>query len=685
MGIKNFFRKIFTSGSPTAWVNLTPNFQSQTRESAFLYACLYAITNAAINGKVGLYNAEDDSLIPYESKGKNKLYDLLYKPNEYMSHDLLIKIIISQLLFNGNSYILKAGQDAKELPTMLVPLPPMGCRLLTDPNGWPCGYEFNFNGQKKQHTTKDIIHLRDLNFNFNDLFSGGGRVNYTQLDREIIESAKNSNLSYFKNSTDVGGLITYPQGSRFNADDTAKILKGFNDLFAGERKAHRTAILTEGASYTSLKASNKDMDFIAGITQSEETILSVLGVPPAMVGRFKYAPQYNTKEQQRIFYETTTMPLMAIVDDALNEKLLPDFDPQSLTYIKHDFSKVKALEEDYLSKAQAAQILAQTWPANEVRTALGLPFKDLPQGDAPPSPVMTAFGSYAAPKADSKAVKIDFKAAKYKRPTKAQLKIKRLQRDAIFADKTPIFETAQKNYFNFQKEVLAKKISENKDDIIIDYTAAFGTPSKQADVAMAYKVGAYSDIFETAIKAEQEFLNRIAGGKDLKFYDKKTMTDRVAEWLNMNAFQWLKGAEETTLKDMNLIIESGVANGWSNAKINKRLMEYFAADGQDIPSIINRVSTMVNTEVLATMSEGSLEGMRSTPYVNGKGWITTLIGVSDHHAGHEQMDGQEVGINEYFKNPITGNITQAPGRFGSASEDINCLCDFYPIVNLENY
>ena len=87
----------------------------------------------------------------------------------------------------------------------------------------------------------------------------------------------------------------------------------------------------------------------------------------------------------------------------------------------------------------------------------------------------------------------------------------------------------------------------------------------------------------------------------------------------------------------------------------------------------------MQTETLATISEAQLEGYRSTPFVNGKGWITTM-GVSDHHEGHLEMDGQEVRMEEDFTNPVTGQKTQAPGQFGTADQDINCLCDTYPIV-----
>ena len=87
----------------------------------------------------------------------------------------------------------------------------------------------------------------------------------------------------------------------------------------------------------------------------------------------------------------------------------------------------------------------------------------------------------------------------------------------------------------------------------------------------------------------------------------------------------------------------------------------------------------MQTETRSTISEAQLEAFKSTPFVNGKVWITTL-GITDHHEGHAEMDGQVVGINEEFVNPITQQTAQAPGQFGTADQDINCLCTLAPRV-----
>lgn len=44
------------------------------------------------------------------------------------------------------------------------------------------------------------------------------------------------------------------------------------------------------------------------------------------------------------------------------------------------------------------------------------------------------------------------------------------------------------------------------------------------------------------------------------------------------------------------------------------------------------------------------------------------------------MDGQIVGVNDKFTNPVNGLTADAPGQFGTPEQDINCLCDLAPHV-----
>ena len=59
------------------------------------------------------------------------------------------------------------------------------------------------------------------------------------------------------------------------------------------------------------------------------------------------------------------------------------------------------------------------------------------------------------------------------------------------------------------------------------YDECFGSMEEQRDLLLVVKVPAMAEIFGTAIKFEQDYLQSLAPSKDYKFTDKKAMQDRV--------------------------------------------------------------------------------------------------------------------------------------------------------------
>ena len=198
------------------------------------------------------------------------------------------------------------------------------------------------------------------------------------------------------------------------------------------------------------------------------------------------------------------------------------------------------------------------------------------------------------------------------------------------------------------------------------------------------------DISNRTLSFEQNYIQNILPSKDFRFLSRKDLNTRVQQWVEAYAFRWAESIEATTFNQLDDLIRTLTMHGVSSDEINDAVLAFFTEEGyypsdttNNAETVYSRVKTIVQTETLATMSEAAKESYKSTPFVTKKGWIATM-GVSDHHKGHEEMDGQEVGINEKFYNAEANCYADAPGQFGRADQDINCLCDMYPIVIEEN-
>ena len=680
--IKSYAKKFLEFGAGAqGWITLAGRGLKDREANGFTDAAVRAIVNAACNGELQLKKSEG-SIIPYERKGKEPILDLLYQPTPAFNENIFKQIYICQMFYFGNVFLFKDARDAKGRPTRLIPVPKPFIFPLFDLYGYPYAYKITTINGSFTVPKDDIIHIYEGNAF--SLFWGQSQFEKCKIDSDIMNSAKVFNLAFFRNGANPGGIITYP--TNVGDREKAELLAFFNDEHAGSEKAHRTAVLTRGGQYESFKTSHKDIEYKDGLEFHMQQILSMAGVPPAMVGLFRFAPQFNTKEQQKIFYENTIMPLMRLLADALSEELVPEFYPDESVYVWYDFGKVKALEPDWLALGQAVDVLAKYYPLNEVTKVLGLPFQPVVGGDEPPSPILSAFGLQAKPQ-DQKA--LELKRVRVIRPTPAQLKKHKADKLAFVDAQSAVMEKSIEGHFKVQRELVDAWVKDNPDTLF-DYNACFGSRKDQEELLLLVKVPAMAQIFQAGLEFEQNYLQSLAPKKDYQFMDQKAMQDRVQHWAEVHALKWAASIEETTFKRIDTIITLGTQRGMANRQINNIILQFFSAEGYEPADLVendngtaisiqDRVKTIVQTETLATICDAQLEAFKSTPYVNGKTWITTL-GISDHHEGHLEMDGQEVPVNDFFINPATKQKAQAPGQFGTADQDINCLCDIGPVV-----
>lgn len=692
--LQRFGRKLLgISGdvSPSGWVTLDGTAYGDERlRNSFLEANIRAISTAFCNGEIRLHNADGEE-ITYERKGVNPLLDLLYQPAPFLTENLFKQIVSAQLLVYGDVYILKDARNNSGQPTRLIPIPAPSVEIIYDSHtGYPARYQVSTTGGSYNVPAEDMMHVYEGVAD--TLFEGRSRAALCAVDAKTIQAAKTFNLAFFKNGASVGGVVTFPDNVNLTAQQQAEILAFFNDRHQGADKAHRTALLGRGGKYESYKTSHKDMEYAEGQRFSMQQIYSAMGVPPALVGLFEYAPQFNTKEQQKIFYETTVMPMARLFSDAFNENLVGDFYKNEDVYLDYDFSKVKALEKDWAVLSAAAAQLTTIWPINEVKRALDLPFSDLPGGDEAPDPILNAFGGFSAAKLPQGYKGVSRTAKRALRPNSAQRRFHKKARLRLIEEQSEVMRKSITDHFNAQAEQVRVWINANEDKAF-NYDEALGGMTAQRNALLALKVPALSEIYKAGILFEQDYLQLLDPTKDYQFLNKKDTYDRVAAWAQQYAFKWADSIERTTWERLDKIVKTGIANGKSNRDINNVILQFFAEEGYEPTdliaepagdsvrhvSIYDRVGIITQTETRATISEAQLEAYQTTPFVTHKEWITTS-GVIDHHEGHLEMDGQMVRVEENFKNPVTGQEAKAPGQFGTADQDINCLCDIAPFV-----
>ena len=336
-------------------------------DKAWVYACVNVIAETAAAADFNLKTAKG------EITHQHPVLNLLYRPNRFMSGRSLRQWIIASLELTGNAYVLKDSQDNNGRPAELFPLLSHLTEII--PGKKPAapveGYKYRAGSQTAYYKAADIIHFKY--FNPFDFFYGLSPLAAARHAVETLDKAENFNKAFFENSGTLSGILQTE--NRLDDAARARIMKAWGDKYQGAAKAHKVALLEGGLRWQSTAIAQRDMDFISGMKLSRETILSIFHVPPALAGIYDHAPQFNTREQQRIFWQNCVHPKQTLMLETLSEFLLPHFDETRKMYFDKDTSNISVLKEDEITRAQAAKIYHDMgFNKNEIATALGLPF-----------------------------------------------------------------------------------------------------------------------------------------------------------------------------------------------------------------------------------------------------------------------------------------------------------------------
>lgn len=336
-------------------------------EKAWIYACVNVIAETVSSAEFTLKDGNGQIIKSHPA------LELMYRPNKYMSGRFLRQWITASLELTGNAYILKDSIRSDGKPRELFPLLSQLVEIIPGKNAQKPvqGYKYRAGSQTAYYKAEEIIHFKY--FNPFDFFYGLSPIAAARKAVETLDKAESFNRAFFDNSGTLSGILQ--TDGRLDEASRSRIMKSWSDKYQGAGKAHKVALLEGGLKWQNISLSQRDMDFISGIKLNRETILSIFHVPPALAGLFDHAPQFNTKEQQRIFWQTCIHPKQNLILETFTEFLLPHFDPSGELYFDKDTTSVACLKEDMLELAQAAKIYSEIgYSKQEIAQALNLPF-----------------------------------------------------------------------------------------------------------------------------------------------------------------------------------------------------------------------------------------------------------------------------------------------------------------------
>lgn len=363
------------SGIPHPKRGLTLEHYARTYgRSVWVYSCVYLIATSIASAPLRLYRKprSKDGRAEMIDDPTNPLVKLLSKPNPYMGGYELMENLVSNMELTGNAYLEEVSVKKNSLnggnhpPTELYSLQSHRVKIVPGARNsgeMIGGYIYEAGGSRVMFKPHEITHIKYHN-PVSD-FYGASPLMAAELAISGEEAASRWNTNFFKNSARPD--VTLETDQQLNEGILKRMRRQWQSIYGGTGRSHQVAILEGGLKARILNLSQKDMDFINLRRLNREEILSVYGVPPALIGSIDSANKSNMEEQRRIFWEHTLLAKLEKIQASITSNIVQPYDDD--LYVAFDKDSIEALKESRETRARVAAMLTDRgiMTINEIR------------------------------------------------------------------------------------------------------------------------------------------------------------------------------------------------------------------------------------------------------------------------------------------------------------------------------
>lgn len=629
------------------------------------------------------------------------------EPNEkHSTTDIILHLVMSWLL-SGNAYLhIQRGEQRGNVlnplgDVSLWPIPSWHMFVKRDKDGRAIGYTQNPRAWNEiNYELDEIVHFMQ----YNPVDPIYGRSGLEPLKRQLWTEyqAELMMLGFFMNDGT-------PRAVFIPEEDVGPTQSAQIEEFYGGRAnpddKNRLQVMPMKGELKTVTPSMKDMEFIQMRKYNRERTYAMMGLPPFLGGDMEHANFANAKMQDESFWRNRLMPISKKMADTLMRQLLWRMGDKSFI-LKHDTTKVEALQGDKLKKARTNSLLISggIMSQNEVRVMeYDLERIDTPEADEIQVHRTNAGGDDSNPpvagapsggdKRLNKKVTITTKSATGQViDTKAIDKV--LLNDAwnkfnqVVLDNEPVLIKALKKFYKGQlKRVLDALVTttiqgrfmsqlapsiRTKDDGHIDF---FLNISEEEEIMTNLFSPIIRDLMEK-IGTEQSGSARSANQSGIGI-DFDVDNPQVQVVIH-NLTNRMANTNDKTFKDIRRILKRAFGDGSSVQDVAKQITAKFKEYS------LSRSKTIARTEMTGIANSASNHAWQGWGATH-KTWVATLDDLTRDY--HVQYNGERVAINDSYKFGPEPLLYPGDPNASLAANVINCRCtevyDFDPLTQQE--
>ena len=316
-----------------------------------VWACVSLVSDTISALPVDTYVRRDGIAYPYRPKPA-----WVSKPDVAIPSVAFWQQTMISLLVDGNAFVRLFRDTKGEIINMVV-LNPLNVQVSRNALGqkfYTSTVEGNkvLSGDEMLHISGSILMPGDLR--------GRSPIDTLKENIGLAISLESFAARFFGQGTTQNGVIEYP--GALTAEQAENLSKSFDRQHKGFRKAHKTGILSGGATFKPTMVANDQAQMLDSRRLAVEDVARAYRVPTDMIGLNNGGQSYNSVEAKNTAFVTHTLrPWLAKLEDAFST-LLPD-----TAFLS--FSTDDLLRGDYATRIEGYAKMLQNGvlSANEVR------------------------------------------------------------------------------------------------------------------------------------------------------------------------------------------------------------------------------------------------------------------------------------------------------------------------------
>jgi HK97 family phage portal protein len=317
-----------------------------------VWACVSLISDTISALPVDTFIRKDGIAFPYRPRPA-----WVSRPDAMINSTTFWQQTMISLLLDGNAFIrIFRDPITGQILSMMV-LDPMKVAVSRRANGTK---RYTYTGEDgKELSSDDILHITG-SIVLPGSIRGKSTVDSLKENLGLSMSLESFAARFFGQGTQTSGVIEYP--GALTAEQAENLSKSFDRAHKGYRKAHKTGILSGGATFKPTAVANDQAQMLDSRRLAVEDVARMFRVPTDMIGLNNGGQSYNSVEMKMISFVTHTLrPWLAKLEDAFSA-LLPD-----TAYVA--FNTDDLLRGDYATRIEGYSKMLQNgvMSTNEVR------------------------------------------------------------------------------------------------------------------------------------------------------------------------------------------------------------------------------------------------------------------------------------------------------------------------------